>query len=97
MDHGHHISRQDLIKISRDMSDERNIRKIIMGKDATFHEIKVRTAESTTSDVYVNVNDLIIELMLEAEKADTQAEKQCIKNLIAKLVRRRNESHKSQV
>lgn len=56
----------------------------------TVLEIKIRTAESATSDVYVNVNDLIIELMLEVDKASTQAEKMFIKGLINKLVKKRD-------
>lgn len=68
-----------------------------MSKSEGFQEVKIRTAESATSDVYINVNDLIIELMLEAEKASTQAEKQYIKELIARLVRKRNEGHKNPV
>ena len=59
--------------------------------------VKVRTAESSTSDVYININDLIIELMLEAEKAPTQAEKQYIKELVNRLVKKRNDSHKKTI
>lgn len=59
-----------------------------MMNNKQIQEVKVRTAESTTSDVYINVNDLIIELMLESEKANSQAEKDYIRNLIARLVKK---------
>lgn len=59
-----------------------------------INEMKVRTAENTNSDIYMNINDLIIDLMMEAEKSDNQAERAFIKKLIAKLVSKRNEAHK---
>jgi hypothetical protein len=56
-------------------------------------ETKIRTIENVANEVFFNINDLIIELMLEAEKVETQNEKQYIKKLINRLVRLRNNAH----
>ena len=56
-------------------------------------DMKVRTAESTTSDVFINVNDLIIELMMQIEKANSQEKKDLLKGVIRRLTEIRNTSH----
>lgn len=56
-------------------------------------EMKVRTTEATTREVFVDINDLIIDLMLEVEKATSQDAKSAIKQLINKLTKLRNEGH----
>jgi hypothetical protein len=56
-------------------------------------DMKVRTAESQTSDVFININDLIIELMLQAEGASSQEKKDALKSIIRKLTSIRNSSH----
>ena len=56
-------------------------------------DMKVRTAESQTSDVFININDLIIELMLQAESASSQEKKDALKSIIRRLTDIRNTSH----
>ena len=52
----------------------------------------IRTKESTTSDVFVDVNDLIIELMKEMNNAPDNL-KPGIKAVIDRLTNLRNKSH----
>ena len=54
---------------------------------------RIRTAEASTQDVYVDVNDLIIDLMMEAEKADNASEREAYKKIIQKLTDLRNNRH----
>jgi hypothetical protein len=56
-------------------------------------EMKLRTAESATSDVFININDLIIELMLAAEKAGNAERREALKAVIRKLTDIRNSPH----
>jgi hypothetical protein len=53
----------------------------------------IRAKESPTKDVYLNVNDLIIELMRELEKANNDSERNAIKRVIARLTHIRDASH----
>lgn len=53
----------------------------------------IRVRESSTEDVYVNVNDLIIELMVELGKTSTDAERSAINKIINRLTRIRDASH----
>jgi hypothetical protein len=53
----------------------------------------IRVRESSTEDVYVNVNDLIIELMVELGKTSTDAERSAINKIISRLTRIRDASH----
>lgn len=52
----------------------------------------IRTRESNTSDVFVNVNDLIIGLMVELERAP-DPEKPAIRRIISRLTALRDKSH----
>jgi len=45
----------------------------------------IRTKESTTKEVYVNVNDLIIDLHLELKHAQNDSERVSILRIITKL------------
>lgn len=54
---------------------------------------KIRTAEATTQDIFIDANDLIIDLMIEAEKASTELERKTYKKVIQKLTDLRNKSH----
>lgn len=55
----------------------------------------IRAKESSTNDVYINVNDLLIELMVELEKAHTEQERAAIKRIINRLTRVRDTAHGS--
>lgn len=55
--------------------------------------MKIRTAESPTTDVFVDVNDLIIDLMMKAESATNDYERKAYKNVIQKLTDLRNKAH----
>lgn len=54
---------------------------------------KIRTAEASTQDVFVDINDLIIDLMMEAEKTDSDAERKAYRKVIQKLTELRNKGH----
>lgn len=53
--------------------------------------MKIRTAEAATQDVFVDINDLIIDLMMEAENADNDSERKVYRRLIEKLTALRND------
>jgi hypothetical protein len=53
----------------------------------------IRAKESSTNDIYINVNDLIIELMVELGKVHTDAEKSAINKIVARLTALRDKSH----
>ena len=55
----------------------------------------IRAKESVTNDVYVNVNDLLIELHLELGKALNESERTGIKKMIARLTTIRDKSRGS--
>ena len=65
-----------------------------MSEKKTIDAASVRTVESNTTDVYVDVNDLIIDLMLEAERSSSEIERTTLKRVINKLTKMRNRSHK---
>lgn len=46
---------------------------------------RYKVVESNTTDVYVDVNDLIIDLMKELDATSSDAEKKVYRGLIAKL------------
>lgn len=56
-------------------------------------EVKVRTTEAQTRDIFVDVNDLIIELMMDEQNATSQEAKQAIRKVIAKLTELRKQGH----
>lgn len=51
---------------------------------------EIRTSEAPTQDVFVDVNDLIIDLMMAADKADNASEREAYKKVIKKLTDIRN-------
>jgi len=56
---------------------------------------KVRCVEVTDKEVFVDVNDLIIELMLKANKATSDIEKRVYTDLVETLSQIRSSAHKS--
>jgi len=52
--------------------------------------VKIRTVEATTQDVFVDVNDLIVDLMLVAENTTNEHERAAYKKVIQKLTALRN-------
>jgi len=56
----------------------------------------IRAKESATNDVYINVNDLIIELMVELSNVHSDAERSAINRIVARLTALRDKSHKKQ-
>lgn len=59
-----------------------------------FEEIAIRTTKAQTKEVFVDVNDLIIKLMLIEQDASSPAVKDFIKNLIKDLTEIRKKGHK---
>jgi hypothetical protein len=55
---------------------------------------KIRTLEVNSSEVFVDVNDLLIELMLEADRCTSEPERKAYQALIHKLTEIRNKGHK---
>jgi len=53
----------------------------------------IRVRESSTKDVFINVNDLIIELMSELGKANNESERNAIQRVITRLTKIRDASH----
>ena len=56
-------------------------------------EVKIRAVEAPTQDVFVDVNDLIIDLMMAAEEASNDNERRAYKKVIQKLTDVRNKAH----
>ena len=56
-------------------------------------EVKVRTTEAQTREVFVDVNDLIIELMMDEQNATSQDAKAAIRTVIKKLTELRKQGH----
>lgn len=54
----------------------------------------MRTRRSDSSDIYININDLIIELMKTAQDCSSTTEKAAIEKIISKLVSTRDSSQK---
>jgi hypothetical protein len=54
---------------------------------------KVRTTEISDKEVYVDVNDLIIELLLEIDRSGVEAEKKAYRSLVARLTAIRDKAH----
>ena len=55
--------------------------------------VSVRTTEAQTREVFIDVNDLIIELMKDEQNAQGEAAKREIKRLINKLLEIRKIGH----
>jgi hypothetical protein len=55
----------------------------------------VRAVELVTKEVYIDVNDLIIEFLSKADKANCEAEKKVYKELVDKLTSIRERAHKA--
>ena len=55
---------------------------------------KIRTLETQTSEVYVDVNDLIIELLLEVDRCESEPEKEAYRSLVTRLTEMRDKGHK---
>jgi len=58
-------------------------------------DVKLRVVESTTQEVFVDVNDLIIDLMLAAEASTNETERRTYKKVIQKLTDVRGKAHAS--
>lgn len=56
-------------------------------------EVKIRAVEAATQDVFVDVNDLIIDLMMAAEESNNEVERRAYKKIIQKLTDVRNKAH----
>ena len=57
-------------------------------------EVKVRTVEAQAKEVFMDVNDLIIDLMLEEQNCSTQEGKATIRKIIKKLTELRKAARK---
>lgn len=55
---------------------------------------KIRTIEAQSTEVYVDVNDLLIELLLEADRCTSEPERKAIHSLVQRLTDLRNKAHK---
>ena len=54
---------------------------------------KVRTTEISDKEVYVDVNDLIIELLYEIDRSSVEAEKKAYRALVVRLTAIRDKAH----
>ena len=57
----------------------------------------IRAKESAENEIYINVNDLLIELHLELGKALSEAERSGIKLMINRLTDIRDKTHNKKV
>ena len=57
--------------------------------------MKVRTTEAVIKEVFIDANDLMIELMLEVEKASNESEKKTLRRIIQKINELRKQGHAS--
>jgi len=55
--------------------------------------MKIRTTEATTKEVFIDANDLIIDLMLMVENAVTDGERKALKKVIQRLNELRKQGH----
>lgn len=55
---------------------------------------RVRSIETSSTEIYVDVNDLIIELLLEIDKSQCEPEKKAYRSLVIRLTDIRDKSHK---
>ena len=58
--------------------------------------MKIRTTEATTKEVFIDANDLIIDLMLMVETATNEGEKKALKKVIQRLNDLRKQGHMKQ-
>lgn len=54
---------------------------------------KIRTKEILDKEIYVDANDLIIELLIEIERCTTESEKKAYRAVIARLSSLRDSAH----
>lgn len=54
---------------------------------------KIRTVEASTQDVFVNVNDLLLDIMRSMDKAKNDAERLTYKKLVNRLTDIRDRTH----
>lgn len=59
--------------------------------------MKIRSKEIDDKEIFINVNDLIIEIMLEVDKAASDTEKKVYRNIVTRLTEIRDRSHKNGV
>jgi hypothetical protein len=57
-------------------------------------QLPIRTLEATTKEVYVDVNDLLIRLMMMREKESSESERKPYDKIIKLLENMRLEGHK---
>jgi len=55
---------------------------------------KIRTIETQTTEVYVDINDLIIALLLEIDRRQSDLEKDVLRQLVTRLTEMRDKGHK---
>lgn len=55
---------------------------------------KIRTVEISSTEVYVDVNDLIIELLVELDNSSSEQEKKILRALVNRLTEIRNKGHR---
>lgn len=55
--------------------------------------MKIRTTEAATKEVFIDANDLIIDLMLESQNATSEGEKLAYKKIIRRLSELRKQGH----
>lgn len=53
----------------------------------------IRTKEIDDKEVYIDVNDLMVELLRDLEKCATEAEKKVYQDIVNKLVELRKKAH----
>ena len=53
----------------------------------------IRTVEANTQEVYLDINDLVIWLLLEAEKSSNETERKVYKKVALKITEMRKKGH----
>jgi hypothetical protein len=56
--------------------------------------VKIRVVELPSKEVFIDVNDLLIALLLKIEKTNSEVERKVIKDIIAGLTVIRDGAHK---
>ena len=62
-------------------------------KGQVMPDTPLRTVEATTQEVYLDINDLVIWLLIEAEKTSTEAERKVYKKVALKITEMRKKGH----
>jgi hypothetical protein len=55
----------------------------------------IRLKELSDKEIYIDVNDLIIEMLLKADNANNESEKRVYKEIADRLSNIRNKAHKT--